>query len=81
GLAPEGTRALRPHWKSGFYRIAAGATVPIVLGFLDYGKKHIGIGPTMYLSGDRDADLEKIGAFYAPIKGRWPDKASPERFS
>ena len=81
GLAPEGTRALRPHWKSGFYRIAEGAGVPIVLGFFDYENKRLGIGPTMQLSGDRESDLVQIAAFYAQIKGRWPDKASPVRFS
>ena len=81
GLAPEGTRSLRPHWKSGFYRIAMEADVPIVLGFLDYENKRLGTGATLRLTGDRDADLAKICEFYKGIRGRWPEKTSPVRFS
>lgn len=81
GLAPEGTRSLRPHWKSGFYRIAMDADVPVVLGFLDYENKRLGIGPMFRLTGDRDADLARIRDFYAGIRGRWPEKTSPVRFS
>lgn len=80
GLAPEGTRTRKPGWKSGFYRIATGANVPIYLGMLDFSNKRIGIGPRLDLTGDQDKDLEAIRAFYADIKGRWPDKASPIRF-
>lgn len=80
GLAPEGTRSLRPGWKSGFYRIAEGADVPVVLGFLDYRKKRLGLGPLMYLTGDREADLAKIREFYENVTGRWPEKTSPVTF-
>ena len=80
GLAPEGTRSRVDHWKSGFYRIAEGAEVPIVLGFLDYGKRQIGIGPTLRLSGDWHRDLDFCRDFYANIAGRWPEKAGPVTF-
>jgi 1-acyl-sn-glycerol-3-phosphate acyltransferase len=74
GLAPEGTRSRTAYWKSGFYRIATDAGVPIVLGFLDYGSKRLGLGPTLYTSGDADADLVIIREFYEGIEGRWPEK-------
>jgi 1-acyl-sn-glycerol-3-phosphate acyltransferase len=77
GLAPEGTRSLKPGWKSGFYRIARGANVPVCLGFLDFGNKRVGIGPEIELSGDMEADLAVIREFYAGIEGRWPEQASP----
>ena len=80
GLAPEGTRTRKPGWKSGFYRIATGANVPIYLGMLDFSNKRIGIGPRLDLTGDQEKDLEAIRAFYSGIKGRWPDKTSPIRF-
>ncbi|HSN52506.1 MAG TPA: lysophospholipid acyltransferase family protein [Woeseiaceae bacterium] len=80
GLAPEGTRSRAEHWKSGFYRIAQGADVPVVLGFLDYGQRRIGIGPTLALSGDWQKDLDACRAFYKDIQGRWPDKAGPVTF-
>ena len=81
GLAPEGTRSRVDHWKSGFYRIAEGAGVPVVLGFMDYGRRRrIGIGPTLELSGDWHKDLEFCRDFYKDIEGRWPEKAGPVTF-
>lgn len=80
GLAPEGTRRPKQHWKTGFYRIAMEADVPVVLGFLDYGARRLGIGPIVKLSGDRDADLSRIREFYSTIEGRWPANVSPIRF-
>jgi len=77
GLAPEGTRSKTANWKSGFYRIAEGANVPVVLGFLDYGGKRLGLGPMISLTGDREADMAVIRSFYESITGRHPDKASP----
>ncbi len=81
GLAPEGTRSRRPGWKSGFYRIAEGANVPIILGFFDYSSKRLGLGPMMTLTGDREADLAIIRSFYSAVEGRWPEKASPIEFT
>lgn len=77
GLAPEGTRAKTRCWKTGFYRIAEKAGVPIVCGFFDYANKRVGLGPMIHLSGDRAADLEKMRSFYEKISGRWPEKTSP----
>jgi len=77
GLAPEGTRSLQSHWKTGFYRIAIEANVPVVLGFFDYRSKRIGIGPIVELTGDRDTDLATMQDFYGTITARWPEKVSP----
>ena len=77
GLAPEGTRSHTAVWKSGFYRIAEGANVPLVLAFLDYGNKRLGFGPMLTLTGDRDADMDIVRSFYAPIEGRSPAQAGP----
>lgn len=80
GLAPEGTRKKMPGWKTGFYRIAEGANVPVYLGVLDYKNKRVGIARRLDLSGDQDADLKVCRDFYSSIEGRWPEKASPVRF-
>ncbi len=80
GLAPEGTRTKTTGWKTGFYRIATGANVPVYLGFLDFGRRRIGIGKKIELSGDVDADLAVIREFYEGVEGRWPEKASPIEF-
>ena len=81
GLAPEGTRSRSDYWKTGFYRIAEAADVPIVLGFLDYGSKRVGIGPVVELSGDRETDLAILRDYYDGIEGRWPEQASPIEFA
>jgi 1-acyl-sn-glycerol-3-phosphate acyltransferase len=65
GLAPEGTRFRAERWKTGFYHIAAGAGVPIVLTFIDASTRTIGAGGWFVPSGDFDADAGRIRRFYA----------------
>ena len=65
-LAPEGTRKTRPYWKSGFYQIAKAAKVPVVLAYIDYARKEVGIGPQFY-PGDVERDLEFMRNFYAGV--------------
>ena len=77
GLSPEGTRSKTRGWKSGFYRIAEGAGVPVVFGFFDYTNRRLGFGPKMWLTGDMDADMAIIHSFYASVEGRSPEKTSP----
>lgn len=78
-LTPEGTRGHTPYWKTGFYYIALGAGVPIILGFIDYPTKRIGLGPVFHPSGDLDADMERIRDFYADKTGKKPENKSEIR--
>jgi len=75
----EGTRSRVDFWKSGFYHIARGADVPIVLGFLDYSRRRGGFGPPVHPSGDMAADMDRIRAFYADKVGKFPEKFGPVR--
>ena len=68
----EGTRSHVEYWKSGFYHIARAADVPVVLSYLDFSRKVGGIGPSLLLTGDIHADMDKIRAFYAGIQGLRP---------
>jgi len=79
-LAPEGTRRWQPYWKTGFYRIAKTAKVPIVLAFIDYKKKCLGIGITLPDDQTIEQDLQAIREFYAPFSGRLPERQSPIEF-
>ncbi len=74
-IAPAGTRKRVKKWKTGFYHIANGANVPIVLGFLDYRQKAGGIGPVIYPTGDIKADMKTIRAFYDGVTGKYPEKS------
>ena len=76
-IVPEGTRQAAPRWKTGFYYIALGAGVPVVLGYADYRRKVVGLGPVMRLSGDIHADMERIRSFYAGITGKHPGRQGP----
>jgi 1-acyl-sn-glycerol-3-phosphate acyltransferase len=68
GIPPEGTRGRAPHWKSGFYHIALGAKVPVVPGYLDYGRKRAGLGAPITMTGDVRADMDRLRAFYADMR-------------
>ncbi len=77
-IPPEGTRNKVRYWKTGFYYIALGAQVPIVMSYMDYARKISGLGPVLYPSGDIDADMVTIKAFYAPFKGKNPRQFNAE---
>ena len=72
-VTPEGTRKYAKRWKTGFYRVAEKAEVPLLLGYLDYKRKKAGVGPVFYPTGDYDADLIKIKEFYKGITARHPE--------
>jgi 1-acyl-sn-glycerol-3-phosphate acyltransferase len=76
-VPPEGTRGKSPHWKTGFYHIARGANVPIVLGYLDYGRKVAGLGPAFTPTGDLQADFQVFADFYANVQAKYPEKKGP----
>lgn len=80
-LAPEGTRKRTDHWKSGFYRIAKDANLPIVPGFVDSGSRTIGIGPALAPTDDVNADMDMLREFYAGKKGWRPGLESEIRIS
>jgi 1-acyl-sn-glycerol-3-phosphate acyltransferase len=69
-VPPEGTRGKATRWKTGFYYIAVGAEVPILLAFMDYADKRAGLGPVFQPSGDMARDMAAIQAYYAPLRGK-----------
>lgn len=78
-MAPEGTRSLTAGWKSGFYRIARGAEVPVLVGAVDYEKRTVGLVDCIALCDDADADMARLATCYAGRRGCRPEKASPIR--
>ena len=73
-VPPEGTRSKVRYWKTGFYHIAVGAQVPIVMAYMDYHRKISGLGPIFIPTGNIEADMAAIQAFYAPFKGKNADQ-------
>ena len=71
-IAPEGTRGSVKAWKTGFYHIAMGAGVPLVVGMMDYKTKTGGLGPAIWPTGDYQADMAKIAEIYAKVTPKHP---------
>jgi 1-acyl-sn-glycerol-3-phosphate acyltransferase len=80
-IAPEGTRRRVDHWRSGFYHIATGAEVPIVLGYFDYARKECGFGKVFQPSGDMQADIAIIRQYYVDITPKNPENQGEIRFA
>lgn len=78
-IAAEGTRSQQRYWKSGFYRIATQAAIPICLGFCDGPTRTMGFGPTFHPSGDVRADMDLVRAFYADKQGLNPARRTEPR--
>ncbi|MDR3127055.1 MAG: 1-acyl-sn-glycerol-3-phosphate acyltransferase [Tannerellaceae bacterium] len=69
-ITPEGTRKAVREWKRGFYYIAQAASVPIVLVYIDYSKKEVGVCGLYHPTGDVRKDLGLIRGHYRGIQGR-----------
>ena len=69
-IAPEGTRKKVTKWKSGFWRIARAAGVPILPVYFHYPEKIVGLGPLFHPSDDLDADIARLREFYRPFLGK-----------
>lgn len=77
-ITPEGTRSRTSEWRTGFLHIARRAGVPIQLGVLDYGNKHVMIDHVFEPGEDIAADLRRVKDFYKSYQGKYPEKFSAE---
>ena len=71
-IAPQGTRRAGARYRSGFIHIALGARVRILLATLDYGARCVRLGPTFTPGEDVEAELARVEAFYANVRGKNP---------
>lgn len=76
GLAPEGTRKKASQWKNGFYRIALGAELPIMMVALDYARRQFRLAELYYPSGDYAADFRQMLDFFADAEPCRPQMLS-----
>ena len=73
-LAPEGTRKKVDKWKTGFYYIAKGAKVPIIMIGLDFGKKTVVLSEPYSVTDNREKDFEHFYDFFKDLKGKHPER-------
>lgn len=78
-LAPEGTRKYIPGWRSGFYRTAVQAGVPLGLVRVDYRLREVRVRDFIRLSGDEASDFLRIASAFEGVTGCRPANAAPIR--
>lgn len=69
-IAPEGTRRAGGTWKSGFYRIARAAGVPVLMVALDARGRRLTVGPLLRPGTDPEVDWQRLRDFYEPHLAR-----------
>jgi len=74
-IPPEGTRSRVREWRTGFYHIANNAGIPILMGYIDAERKEAGLADFFHPTGDVEADIKAIRAFYATKRGIRPENA------
>jgi 1-acyl-sn-glycerol-3-phosphate acyltransferase len=77
-IAPEGTRSKVGTWRTGFYHIALGAGVPMVVGMMDYAKRTGGLGAAIMPTGDYAADMAQVIEAYRDVTPRHPERATKD---
>lgn len=79
-IPPEGTRGKGDYWKTGFYRIAREAKLPVACGYIDYKTKMVGMGEVFEMTGDQETDLDMFRKFYDGMAGKHPADMAPIQF-
>ena len=73
-LSPEGWIKKITEWNRGFYFMALKANVPIVVTYLDYEKKEMGIKGVVYDVKDFQTVMKQINIMYKDVKGKHPEQ-------
>lgn len=72
GIAPEGTRSRVARWRTGFYRIAEAARIPIVPVALDWERREIVISDMVWPTGDTSRDIAYLMTHFKARMARHP---------
>lgn len=72
-IPPEGTRGKVSEWKTGFYRIAEQAGVPILMAAIDAENKQLRLIGEFKPTGDLEQDIMDIRKHYEGLKGLRPE--------
>ena len=71
-IAPEGTRKRVTQLKTGFYYIAKGANIPIILCKFDWGNRLVEFAEPFYTTDNAVADFAFIDDYFRGIEGKNP---------
>ncbi len=73
-ITPEGTRKKVENWKKGFIHIAKAADVPIVVGFIDYKTRRLGVLGVIDSSGEPDDIMQQFKKMFVGISAKHPER-------
>ncbi len=78
-IAPEGTRQATKKWKAGFHTLSKALDIPVYIGYFDWGKKEIGIGPRIDITENAQEDIKQIKQWYRDkgVVGKHPERFDP----
>jgi len=78
-IMPSGSRFPEPHWKSGFYRIARHAEIPVLCVYIDNQRKVVGFADFIHLTGNVKYDMDRIRLCYRTAMGDRAEINTPIR--
>ena len=73
-ITPEGTRKANPEWKKGFYYIAKGAHVPVLLMGFDFPTRTLSITRELNMSQDVEECIREMKEHFKQYRGKHPKK-------
>lgn len=80
-ISPEGWIKKVTKWNKGFYYMASKANVPIVVGYLDYGNKEMGVKGVIYDTENYKSVMKQINEYYADVTGKNPEQFALENIN
>ncbi len=72
-LSPEGQLARTDHWKKGFYYMANKANIPIVVAYIDFKKKEMGIKGVINDVSNMNNTINEISFMYKNVNAKYPE--------
>ena len=78
-IAPEGTRKREEHWKKGYLIIAIKAQIPIIITYIDYKKKEMGIKKIIWDVNNIKDTMREITEVYRNVNAKYPENFSLDK--
>ncbi len=72
-ISPEGQIPKTERWKKGFFYMAKQANVPIIVGYIDYKKKEMGVKGIITEPNDLEKTMVEIGNMYKDVNAKYPE--------
>ncbi len=77
-ISPEGGFAKTTKWKKGFYYMAQRANVPIIVGYMDFKTKEIGVKGVIYDTENVNSVMKQINEMYKGVSGKYTENFALE---